>query len=191
MLADRTLLAAVAWALLVATAIAAEGAMEAEAGDSLSYSRDIRPILSDRCFTCHGPDAAARESDLRLDRVEFATGDRGGYAAIVPFDPAASQAFLRITSEDADLQMPPAGSKRELTPEQVRLIRRWIAEGAEYEEHWAFVRPRTASAARGLGSRLGTEWNRPLCARPVGCEGTWLHRRPPCQRCWCAASIWI
>ena len=118
------------------------GAPLAGAGD-VDYGRDVRPILADRCFTCHGPDETAREAGLRLDSFEEATLERGGWRAIVPGDPAASELMLRVASEDPDEVMPPDGSHRaRLDLEERALLERWIEEGAEYAEHWAFVAPR-------------------------------------------------
>ena len=105
----------------------------------LDYARDIRPILSAKCFSCHGPDEATREADLRLDDEASALADLGGYAAIAPGSPDESEAFLRLVEEDADLRMPPAESGKSLTAQEVEAIKQWIAEGAEYEDHWSFV----------------------------------------------------
>jgi hypothetical protein len=113
--------------------------------DPVRYDRDIRPLLSDRCFKCHGPDAAARKAELRLDQFKSATAEmdgEGGYQRIAPGNPEASELWARITSDDPKEQMPPPGSnKRPLSAEEKDLIRRWIAEGARYEPHWSFVRP--------------------------------------------------
>lgn len=109
------------------------------AAEPVRFNRDIRPFLSDTCFHCHGPDGAAREAGLRLDQQAEATADRGGYAAIVPGDADASEAVLRVLSEDPDYVMPPAESDLKLTSEQKELFRRWVAEGAVYEQHWSFV----------------------------------------------------
>lgn len=111
----------------------------AESGDSLRYGRDIRPILSDRCFLCHGPDAATQMADLRLDSFADATREVDGLAAIVPGDPEASLLFERITTDDPhDVMPPPKSGKRAITDDEIDLIRRWIEAGAEYEPHWAF-----------------------------------------------------
>lgn len=103
----------------------------------LRYARDIRPILSDRCFECHGPDAATRAADLRLDTPE------GRAAVVVPGDPAASELWRRIVAHDPSEVMPPPGARKKPLDEAEReRIRRWIVEGAAHEEHWAFVAPR-------------------------------------------------
>jgi hypothetical protein len=112
-----------------------------DAADRLTFNRDIRPILSDACFACHGFDAKHRKADLRLDTVEGARADLGGYAAIVPGDPAKSEAWQRILSEDEDEVMPPPDHHKPLTAEQKETIRRWIEQGAEYQQHWSFVAP--------------------------------------------------
>ncbi|MCA9061148.1 MAG: DUF1549 domain-containing protein, partial [Planctomycetaceae bacterium] len=110
----------------------------------LDYSRDIRPILSENCLRCHGPDDKTRQGGLRLDTFAGATAMADTGVAIVPQQPDASGLVQRITSADVDLRMPPADSGKTLTPDQIALLQQWIAEGAEYTEHWAFrevVRP--------------------------------------------------
>ncbi|RUL87359.1 PSD1 and planctomycete cytochrome C domain-containing protein [Tautonia sociabilis] len=114
---------------------------DADPAAAVDYSRDIRPLLSDACFACHGPDQKSLKADLRLDQKASAFADRGGYAAIVPGDPEASELLHRIASDDELDQMPPPESNKRLTPEQVELFRAWIAQGAPWEEHWAFVTP--------------------------------------------------
>lgn len=120
------------------------GGVTLAAGPRVEFNRQIRPILSAHCFQCHGPDQAHREGGLRLDlSEEAATGGDSG-PAIVPGQVEASEVWKRITSSDPDLRMPPPQSGKELKPEQIELIQKWIAEGAEYQGHWAFqpvVRP--------------------------------------------------
>ena len=106
-------------------------------GDRLQYNRDIRPILSENCFSCHGPDASRRKSKMRLDVREGAVA-RG---AILPGSPEESSLIDRIRSDDPDEVMPPPGAHKMLTPQQKQMLQRWIAEGAEYQTHWAFVPP--------------------------------------------------
>ncbi len=106
------------------------------------FGRDIRPILSDRCFICHGADEKRRTSGLRLDSFESATEAREDGFAIVPGNPGGSLLWSRIRSSDADEVMPPPDSnKRALNDEERELIRRWIEQGASFEPHWAFVPP--------------------------------------------------
>ncbi len=106
----------------------------------VSFNDQIRPILSDRCYFCHGPDEDHREAGLRLDQREPAIEDLGGGAAIQPGDPDASLLIERIAETDEDILMPPPHSNRQrLSEDEVELFRRWIAEGAEFEPHWAFA----------------------------------------------------
>src|SRR3954464_14454273 len=91
-------------------------------GSTVDYNRDVRPILSDTCFKCHGFDPAARKGKLRLDRPEDAFADRGGYAAIVPGHPEKSEAFKRLVSHDGDETMPPEKSGLKLSPKQVEIF---------------------------------------------------------------------
>jgi len=115
----------------------------ADAPDQVDFNRDIRPILSQNCFQCHGPDAGAREADLRLDTLASVLQDRGGYAAIVPGNPIASEMVVRMESHDVEEQMPPPNSNHQLTEDQIVLLKQWISNGAEYKIHWAFIRPET------------------------------------------------
>ncbi|MFO0960943.1 MAG: PSD1 and planctomycete cytochrome C domain-containing protein [Isosphaeraceae bacterium] len=108
-------------------------------GDRLEYNRDIRPILSDRCFACHGPDKKNRKGDLRLDVREDAVRDRDGSAAIVPGRPDESTIIERVFSEEDDLRMPPKGLHKDLTGAQRATLKRWVEQGAEYQPHWAYV----------------------------------------------------
>ncbi len=112
----------------------------ATAGDRVEFNRDIRPILSDKCFTCHGPDEAERKADLRLDTEEGATHDLGGYAAVIKGDAKESELVFRVYDDDPDNVMPPPES-RQLTEEEKKLLERWIDEGAEWQQHWAFELP--------------------------------------------------
>lgn len=110
----------------------------AEASQPLNFNRDIRPILSSKCFACHGPDSQTRDAGYRLDTSEGAFADLGGYAGIVPGDSQASELVLRITEEDEDMRMPPQSQKNPLTAAEIELLKRWIDEGAEFSGHWAF-----------------------------------------------------
>jgi hypothetical protein len=107
----------------------------------VDFARQVRPLLAENCFECHGPDPRGRKAELRLDTREGLFGDRNGYRLVVPANPEESELIARITSEEADERMPPADSRRSLTAAQVELLRRWVAEGAEWNEHWAFKPP--------------------------------------------------
>jgi len=107
------------------------------AADKLEYNRDIRPILADNCFACHGADSASRKADLRLDQRDQALKAE----AIVPGDPTASEMIRRIDTADAAEQMPPPATKKTLTKEQKDSLRRWVQEGAEYQPHWSLLAP--------------------------------------------------
>ena len=126
------------------------GALHASAEEPVDFSRHILPILSDKCFKCHGPDENQRQTDLRLDDEASAKQLMDGKAAIVPGHSDASELFRRIASSDESERMPPADSNLKLTGEQVSLIKRWIDEGAKWGGHWSFqplVRPPLPSAA--------------------------------------------
>lgn len=113
----------------------------------VDFNRDVRPILSEHCYRCHGPDAAAVAADLRLDLHDSATADRGGYRAITPGDVDASLAFQRASSSDADLRMPPESSgMTPLNENEIAVLKAWIEGGAEYRPHWAFVSPEEPTA---------------------------------------------
>jgi len=112
------------------------------AEQSLDFNRDIRPILSENCFYCHGQDGQKREADLRLDDRQAAI-DAG---AIVPGEPGASVMLERIRSTDPDVLMPPPDSNRRLSEAQKKILDRWIKDGAEYEPHWAFTPPERPAA---------------------------------------------
>lgn len=133
------------------------------AQDSPGFNAEIRPLLADRCFACHGPDQAERKAGLRLDEragSEGATRVRAGAAAIVPGDPEASELWFRLTTDDAGEVMPPRDSHKEaLTAQELDLVRRWIEAGAPYEEFWSFAAPE-APALPEVGGR---EW----CRQPL------------------------
>ena len=123
--------------------IALATASAAWAEQAVSFNRDIRPLLADRCFTCHGPDENTREADLRLDQRESATrAAASGERAIVPGDVSGSALIHRVTSADEDLRMPPVDGPKRLTDNEIELLKTWIAQGAEYQPHWSFVAPR-------------------------------------------------
>ncbi len=113
----------------------------------IRFNRDIRPIFSENCFACHGPDQNARQVDLRLDRREVAVA-RG---AIAPGDPAASKLVARIRNENEILRMPPSYSGKSLSERQKELLVAWVEQGAEYERHWAYIPPDRPDAPPGAG----------------------------------------
>ncbi len=107
----------------------------------VNFNRDIRPLLADRCFSCHGPDAKERQAGLRLDVEAEAKALRSGTAAIVPGRPDLSEVAIRIESPDLEDRMPPEDSGKSLTADEVALLKRWIAEGAHWSRHWAYQTP--------------------------------------------------
>jgi hypothetical protein len=113
---------------------------------ALDFDREIRPILSDKCFHCHGPDAEKRKAKLRLDTYDGATAKRKNGAAIVSGDPDASAAMQRILNDDPDEQMPPPDSNRSLSKAEIANLALWIREGAAWSEHWAFTAPQATAA---------------------------------------------
>ncbi len=135
------------FAFALVTAVSFCGSAQAGAKDSgpsvVEFNRDVRPILSDRCFTCHGPDKATRLSPLRLDTEAGALADLGGRFAIVPGEPGRSEIIRRVSSDNAAQRMPPSYSgKDELTEREIDTIRRWIEQGAKWQNHWSFIVPK-------------------------------------------------
>lgn len=111
------------------------------AGAQVDFNRDIRPILSDVCFQCHGPDSQTRVSELRLDTRAGLFAKLDDVHIVVPGDPSASELIRRISSEDSDVRMPPTDSKLSLTKSQIDQLTKWVSEGASWDMHWAFVAP--------------------------------------------------
>ena len=131
---------ACALALTAATAwFRGAGRAAASLPEKIQFNRDIRPILADKCFPCHGPDANKREANLRLDVRDSALADRDGVHAIVPGDTAASELVRRISSRDPDYRMPLPSSNRTLTAREITLLTKWVEQGAEYQPHWAYI----------------------------------------------------
>lgn len=115
--------------------------------DVVDYNFDIRPILSDKCYTCHGPDANKRKAGLRLDMAESAYAvlkEDPGKHALVPGHPDLSELYRRISTKDTADLMPPVESNLKLSDYDIKLIKKWIKQGAKYEKHWAFVPPKKA-----------------------------------------------
>jgi hypothetical protein len=125
---------------VVAIAVMLVGCATTVRAEPVDFQREILPLLADRCFACHGPDAGSREADLRLDTEAGALAELGGGGhAIVPQDPAASRLLERIRSTDDAMRMPPLESNLRVTPAEAELLERWIAEGGKYAAHWSFV----------------------------------------------------
>jgi len=124
----------------------AAGPARMAAGEPIRFGRDVRPILSDRCYLCHGPDRAKQQAGLRLDSFEAATAQRRDGAAIVPGRPEESLLLRRIVAKEHDRVMPPPDSgKHAISADERAVLARWIAEGARYEDHWAFAAPSSAA----------------------------------------------
>lgn len=125
----------------------------AEADEPVDFRRDIRPILTQSCFTCHGPDEGSRQTELRLDLPEGILAETGsGLAAVQPGDPDASELWQRLTDEDEWMRMPPPDIGKPLSDDQLDKIRRWIDQGAEYPGHWAFEPPARPEVPAVAGS---------------------------------------
>ena len=145
-----------AWAVLAIAALAwrsGSAAAEEPGTAEVRFNREIRPILAENCFACHGPDAAKRKAHLRLDRRESALHDLGGRAAIVPGKADESELIARLDSDDPEAIMPPPATGKRLTAGQVETLRRWIDQGAAWEGHWSFIAPKRppVPAVRGSG----------------------------------------
>jgi hypothetical protein len=145
--------------------------LDAAETETVDFSKDVRPILSNRCFKCHGPDEGTREGGLRLDLRESALGaGESGKIAIVPGRPDESELIQRLSHPDPDQIMPPASAKMEMPETEREVLRRWIAQGAEYKDHWAFQPPVKAALTGGegknpidqlVGKRLAAEHLKP------------------------------
>jgi hypothetical protein len=132
--------------ILAVTTLASIADAPALAADTVDFIRDIRPVLSDACFQCHGPDERKREAGLRLDRRDGAISVlESGETAIVAGHADKSELIRRITSADPGVRMPPAESSKRLSAEQIQLLRRWIDTGAQWDDHWSFVPPAEVS----------------------------------------------
>src|SRR5262245_7947433 len=107
----------------------------------VEFNRDIRPILSNNCFVCHGPDNNLRKAKLRLEVEKEAKADRGGYHAIVAGQPENSELFQRIVAKHEKDRMPPAKSGKSLSKHEIEVLQRWIKEGAKWQEHWSLIPP--------------------------------------------------
>lgn len=132
-------------AIAILVSALAGAAREAEPAGKIDFNRDVRPILSNACLKCHGPDATKRQGGgtggLRLDDPQSASADLGGYAAIVPGQPGESELIQRVTTDDEDLLMPPKASGPRLGKREVAVLKQWIEQGAPFARHWSYVPP--------------------------------------------------
>ena len=117
---------------------------QAQSSRSVEFNRDIRPILSDNCFVCHGPDNNLRKANLRLDQDKGLFDEKEGVRILAPGKPESSELFKRLIHEKRSERMPPAKTKKELTKGQIELVRLWIEQGAKYQAHWSLLPPTKA-----------------------------------------------
>ena len=137
--------------LISLAAFLGSAVLSAQTGTEVRFNRDIRPIMSDTCFKCHGP--GTHKAGLRLDlRDEAIKAAESGETPIVPGRPDESEMVRRVTSNDPDEIMPPPEANKTLTAEQKELIRRWVQQGAPYEKHWSFEPPVKADPPRVAGA---------------------------------------
>ncbi len=147
---------------LVLTIRAAATAADPPAGDRVDFNRQVRAILSDKCYACHGPDPGHRKAGLRLDLKEGIFGEaKSGFPPVVPGDPDESELIVRVTAdEDDEDRMPPKSLGRALTPAEIDVLTRWVEQGAEWRGHWSFIppeRPPLPDVARGDWPRNGVD----------------------------------
>jgi mono/diheme cytochrome c family protein len=135
--------------------LAHESAKPQAAAEPVEFNRHIRPILSDHCFVCHGPDAKNRKGKLRLDTEKDAFAERDGYRILVPGKPGDSELYRRVSAHDARERMPPRKADKPLTPKQIDLIRRWVEQGAQWQNHWSLI-----AATRPQVPRVEGAWPR-------------------------------
>jgi hypothetical protein len=122
--------------------------------ERIEFNRDVRPILSDHCFQCHGPDQNTREADLRLDDGSAFQGTPNRPGVVTPMSPENSELFRRITTDNADERMPPPALGKPLSPRAVAILRKWIEQGAEYQGHWSYLVPRRPAVPTSRFSEL-------------------------------------
>ena len=142
--------------LIAACANAVDAApSETSATAKIDFTRQVRPILASHCFKCHGQDEGSRKAKLRLDvREDALKPAKSDELPIVPGQPDKSEVVRRILTDNEDDLMPPPGAKNPLTPADKEILKRWIAEGAEYKPHWAFIAPKPSA----LPSVHDTSW---------------------------------
>ena len=144
------------FAAVMALLAASTGAHAAASGSGkVDFNRDIRPILSDNCYKCHGPDAKQAKAGLRLDLPDIAVKPlKSGQIAVVPGQPRKSSLIARITTRDKDEKMPPTETGKKLTTDQISLLRRWVEQGAAWQPHWAYVKPEKVAPPEVPGKSL-------------------------------------
>lgn len=146
------------WLLVHSLGVTTSLMAETPPDTGIDFNRSIRPILSNHCFQCHGPDAASREANLRLDQRDDATRDRRDGPAISPGDVDASAAISRIRSSDPNVQMPPPEAQKRLTTREIELLEAWVEDGAPYDTHWAFQPINETSAPRNTARNHARAW---------------------------------
>ncbi|MDZ4687303.1 MAG: DUF1553 domain-containing protein [Planctomycetaceae bacterium] len=171
-------------AFSLAIAIAIELTAAAWGADEIDAHRQVRSILSEKCFACHGPDAAGRQAELRVDSREGLLQIRDGRPAVIPGRPEESELLRRVTAHDPEDRMPPASTGKTLTAAQIELLRQWIADGARWQEHWAFIPPQN----RGVPAVRDAEWCRNGIDRFVlaSLDGAGLRPSTPAPR-----TVWL
>jgi hypothetical protein len=173
--------------------LALVAARSCPAADAPDFTSAVRPILANHCFKCHGPDEQARKARFRLDVRDSAIGEaKSGAHPIVPGHPETSELIKRIDATDPDDVMPPPAARKSLTPAERDTLRAWIAGGAEYREHWAFLPPRRAEPP-AVPAGLGPEWSRNPIDRFVAARlaAAGLRPSPPAERAVIARRVWF
>lgn len=175
------LVASVAVFGVLSWSLRSEGASQDFAPEPVDFARDVRPILSDNCFVCHGPDGAERKAGLRLDTPEgIREALRSGHVAVEPGNPDASALIQRIESADADEQMPPPESGKSITAEEIATLRRWVEEGATWKQHWAFVPPERPEVPAASFPGWGRNGIDAFIERGIAAQG--MHPSPDASR---------
>ena len=184
---DRLLRFACLGALLLCTApIAAHAAGREASPRTLDYNRDIRPILSNSCFTCHGPDRSNRKAGLRLDRADEARKElRHGGFAVVPGNRSESELWNRVTAHGGAKPMPPRNSGKKLSEADIDLLGQWIDQGARWDEHWSY-KPLRNAFEKG-SDPLNSKGSDPFRNRSQRWPTAPGRRTPSTSSCWSAS----
>lgn len=164
--------------------VIASSQLFAASQDEIRFNRDVRPILSEKCFACHGQDAAHREADRRLDTAEGALQEHDGVRGVVPHDLNASELWRRIDTDDEDSRMPPPGTHKSVTDAEKEILKRWIEQGAHYEKHWSFeppdavpIPPVTDGMRNPIDAFVAERLRREgLAMSPEAAKSTWIRR---------------